>query len=298
MAAVVSALMSPTAVSAYSFGDWASDQGYDTGDAMPRVVSTRNSSLAIDSLDGIGDFDWTTTPTTKLELRHNQLSNIESGAFIGLTNLKRLSLVYNTALINLNLAKANFTRLGFFDVKDNVNIKRVSLKKALVDQLSLSVLLYGGVAISGWRPYSATGIGELDGITEMDLSAIDFSDINDLSPLCVMDDLTDLLQANTQNMDAVGLDELLDNLKTIEGTATEGVLYMTQADYDAFNIAGGGLLADWNAEEGHHVAFVVPEPSSIVLLLPNNSMPPGGSLPAGVTTLWHCARGLFSRGTK
>ena len=36
-----------------------------------------------------------------------------------------------------------------------------------------------------------TGIGELDGITEMDLSGVDFADITDLGPLYVMDDLTD-----------------------------------------------------------------------------------------------------------
>jgi hypothetical protein len=51
-------------------------------------------------------------------------------------------------------------------------------------------------------------------------------------------------------MDATGLDVLLDNLENIEGTATEGVLYMTQADYDAFNAAGVGLLATWDARGG------------------------------------------------
>jgi hypothetical protein len=62
------------------------------------------------------------------------------------------------------------------------------------------------------------------------------------------------------------LDLLLDNLETIEGTDTEGILYMTQVDFDAFNTAGGGLLAAWDAEPGHHVQFV-PEPSTIVLVL-------------------------------
>jgi len=67
--------------------------------------------------------------------------------------------------------------------------------------------------------------------------------ITNLAPLYVMDDLTDLRLLNTQNMEAVGLDVLLDNFATIEGTDTEGILYMTQADFDAFNTAGGGLLA-------------------------------------------------------
>jgi hypothetical protein len=49
---------------------------------------------------------------------------------------------------------------------------------------------------------------------------------------------------------------LLDNLENIEGTDAEGVLYMMQADFDAFNAAGGGLLANWNDEPGHHVEFL------------------------------------------
>jgi hypothetical protein len=53
-------------------------------------------------------------------------------------------------------------------------------------------------------------------------------------------------------------------LEIIEGTDTEGILYMTQADYDAFNADGGGLLSIWNDEQGHHVEFV-PEPSTILL---------------------------------
>ena len=31
---------------------------------------------------------------------------------------------------------------------------------------------------------------------------------------------------------------------------------MTQADYDAFNTAGGDLLAIWNDEPGHHVEYL------------------------------------------
>ena len=68
-------------------------------------------------------------------------------------------------------------------------------------------------------------------------------------------------------MDATALDVLLDNLETIEGADTEGVLYMTQANFDAFNAAAGGLLAAWDAESGHHVAFVIPEPSTLLLAL-------------------------------
>ena len=41
------------------------------------------------------------------------------------------------------------------------------------------------------------GIGELDGITELDLSGVDFGNITDLGPLYVMDDLTDLWLVDT-----------------------------------------------------------------------------------------------------
>ena len=99
---------------------------------------------------------------------------------------------------------------------------------------------------AGRRAINYTGIGELDGITEMDLSGIDFGNITDLAPLYVMDDLTDLWLVDTVNLGASDLDELLNNLATIQGTATEGILYMTQANYDDF----GPLLAAWDDEDG------------------------------------------------
>ncbi|NIA28126.1 MAG: PEP-CTERM sorting domain-containing protein [Desulfobulbaceae bacterium] len=68
-----------------------------------------------------------------------------------------------------------------------------------------------------------------------------------------MDDLTDLWLVNTLNIDASALDVLLDNLATIEGTDTEGILYMTQANFDGF----GELLATWDAEPGHHVEILI-----------------------------------------
>ena len=86
--AVVATLTLPTAASGeYTFGDWARDQGYSPDDVMPELVDASNSHPAVDSLNGIGDFDWTTTPTTQLDLSRNQVSSIEPGDFSGLTNL-------------------------------------------------------------------------------------------------------------------------------------------------------------------------------------------------------------------
>jgi hypothetical protein len=417
--AVAAALLSPTTASGqnYTFGDWARDEGYTRGDAMPSQVRAVFSS--IDSLDGIGDFDWTTTPATRLWLSGNQLSSIEpnafsglanltnldlegnwlstielgafsglpnltylslrdnqlssiessafsgptdmmeldlednqlsrlesgafsglvnltllslggndlssiepgdftgltnlrglglwgnrlssiepysfsgmpdltwlnlegnqlssldSGAFSGLTNLTTLRLTNNqvsniesgvfgglvnlaelslslagdAALTKLNLEAADFPSLLYFHVAGNATVGRVSLKNTVLNHMSLVALFDGG------EPW-LTGIGELDGITEMDLSGIDFGAIIDLEPLYVMDDLTDLWLVDTQNVDAIGLDVLLDNLETIEGADAEGILYMTKADFDAFNTAGSGLLAAWDAEPGHHVEFL------------------------------------------
>jgi hypothetical protein len=121
---VVSALMSPmTASGQHSFGELAIDHGSFPGDAMASEVSASNSG--IDSLDGIGEFDWTTTPTTWLWLQDNQISSIESGAFSGLTNLATLRLNDNTALTELNLADADFLSLAQFDVTGNVNVTSV-----------------------------------------------------------------------------------------------------------------------------------------------------------------------------
>jgi hypothetical protein len=249
----------------------------------------------IDSLDGIGDFDWTTTPTetlrldgnqlssiesgdfsgltnlttltlggnqlssiepgdfsglTNLEylgLNENQLSSIESGAFSGLKNLTTLGLAHNITLTELNLEAADFSSLRSLHVARNANVTSVSLKNTVLNHTALVALM------DGWF----VGIGELAGITEMDLSGIDFGNITDLEPLYVMDDLTDLWLVNTQNVDATQLDVLLDNLATIEETDVEGILYMTQADYDSFNAAGRDRLAIWHAEPGHHVEFLL-----------------------------------------
>jgi hypothetical protein len=285
--------MSPTAASGqdYTFGDWARDQGYSPGDVMPSWVDAVcwGCTSKIDSLDGIGEFDWTTTPTLQLDLEGNQISSIESDAFSGLTNLNRLFLgnnrlssidsgVFNgltnleylwlagpdNALTELNLEAADFSSLNSFGVAGGTawcepafeNITSISLHNAVVNQTSLD-------ALWNW----CGGIRHILGITMMDLSGVDFTDISDLEPLYLMDDLTDLWMVDTQNVDATALDVLLDNLETIESPDTEGILYMTQADFDAFNIAGGGLLAAWDAEPGHHVTFVIPEPSTLLLCI-------------------------------
>jgi len=194
-----------------------------------------------------------------LYLFNNQISIIESGSFSGLMDLQELVLGDNHTLTKLNLDFANFSSLRLFDVRENKAVTSVSMKNIIINQSSLTALLDR----SGCGFSQCIGISKLDGINEMDLSDLDFADITDLTPFYEMDDLIDLRLLNTQNMNATDLDILLDNLDTIEGTGADGILYMTPADFDAFNTAGGGLLAAWDEEPGHHVEFVIPEPADL-----------------------------------
>jgi hypothetical protein len=192
-----------------------------------------------------------------LNFEGSRITRLESGAFAGLGSLTRLGLGGNYDLIDLNLDGADFTALTNFDVHSLLST-RVSLRNTRLNQTSLVALVDGE---ESWT----TGIGELPTVTELDLSGVDFAAITDLSPLYLMDHLTDLWVVGTRNLDANKLDVLLDNLATMEDTNVEGVLHMTQADYNAWNAAGGGKLARWNAELGHHVQ-IVPEPSVLALL--------------------------------
>ncbi len=306
------ALSLPAAAQAvYTFADWAADHGYSPGDAMPGTVEADRSSPDIDDLAGIGDYNWTATPTrtlylesneissiesgafsgltsletlflygnqitsiesgafsglsnlTGLGLRNNPLSSIESGAFSGLTNLGRLYLSENTLLTELNLSEAAFSSLVRLDVRGNTNITSVSLKNAVLNQAALAALLDGGDGTDT----RYLGIGDLPGITALDLSGVDFANISDLAPLYAMDDLTDLWLVDVLNLDATQLDLMLNELTTIEGTDFEGILYMTDADFNGLNMAGGGRLAIWDDEPGHHVQIVpIPEPTTLALL--------------------------------
>ena len=194
-----------------------------------------------------------------LRMISSQITSIESGVFSGLDRLIVLNLSDNTSLTNLNFEGADFSSLAGFDVTNNTNIARASLKNAILTQKALAAI----VAANSYK--DGTGIGYLPGVTELDLSGIDFAAITDLSPLYLMDHVTDLWLADVLHLDADELDVLLDNMAAMEDPNVEGVLYVTQADYDAFNAAGGGKLALWDAEAGHRVQ-IVPEPTTLALL--------------------------------
>ena len=197
-----------------------------------------------------------------LNLDDNPITNIQPGAFAGLGNLNTLRLSQNPDLTDLNLEEADLCALGGLDLTGDTGITHVSLRNSRLSQTALTVVASGGNAFQGNPP----GIGELPSVTALDLSGVDFSTIIDFSPLYLMDNLTDFWLVGVRNMDAAALDVLLDNLDTMQSPGVEGVLYLTQADYDAFNTAGGGRLAAWDAELGHHVE-IVPEPGTLAMLV-------------------------------
>ena len=102
--------------------------------------------------------------------------SIESDAFSGLGGLQYLSLANNAALTDLNLEGADFSILRYLELNNDTAIHHVSLRGTKLNQTALSAICDGGVT-------SYTGIGELPGVTELDLSCVDFSAIIDYSPL-------------------------------------------------------------------------------------------------------------------
>ena len=104
--ALVILLLSVVPAQAITFGDWAATQGWP-GNVTPATVNADVAS--IDSLIGIGDYNWLTTPTRTLFLDHNQITSIESSAFSGLGNVTSLYLDYNQIT---SIESGDFTGLG------------------------------------------------------------------------------------------------------------------------------------------------------------------------------------------
>ena len=92
---------------AITFGQWATNQGWPAGYVTPAAVYAPDGS--IDSLAGIGNYNWTATPTTTLDLYCNQITSIESGAFSGLGSLTTLDLYYNQIT---SIESGDFSGLG------------------------------------------------------------------------------------------------------------------------------------------------------------------------------------------
>jgi hypothetical protein len=208
------------------------------------LTENRFSHLDAKAFDGLGSL-------VDLWLNYVELESMDPGAFRGMDSLMLLGLQGNSLLTDLDLEQAQFSNLSGFFIEDSTSVTRVSLRKAVLNQMSFNTLLTGGSD-------AALGIGLLPAVTTLDLSGIDFSAVTDLSSLWTMDGVIDLSLVGAKSLDAVQLDVLLDQLDAMQSPSVEGVLHLTQADYQTLNEAGEGLLAAWDAEPGHHVETLAP----------------------------------------
>ena len=130
------------------------------------------------------------TNLTDLELYYNDISDTSS--LVGLTNLTRLDLNSNQ-IEKLDLRGSNFSVLEYFDLGNNpvteVCLADATLSQSTFDTLMINESLY----ISG-------GLSEIDGITKLDLSGVDFSNISSFTYMYAMNDLETLLLTDATNL--------------------------------------------------------------------------------------------------
>ena len=130
------------------------------------------------------------TNLNALSLGHNQISDISAVA--GLANLNSLHLDYDR-IETLNLCNSNLLFLQRLSIKGNP-LASVLFTDAMLNQNAFNAFMDGGD--SYW-----TGIAELDGVLNMDMSGVDFTEISDLSKMYTMDDLETLLLARATNLE-------------------------------------------------------------------------------------------------
>jgi hypothetical protein len=159
VALVAAALVpfSPGDARAITFGDWAISQGWPAGHIMPNSVGAWSAS--IDSLAGIGDYDWTTTPTRYLYLNSNQIASIESGALAGLDHLIYLSL-YDNRLTSLG--SGAFAGLGSLTELELYGNQIAGIESdAFAGLDNLTELYLGGNQITSIESGDFAGLGHL-----------------------------------------------------------------------------------------------------------------------------------------
>ena len=105
-----------------------------------------------------------------------------------------------------------------------------------------------------------TGIADLGGVLNLDMSDVDFAGIWRLSPMYTMDDLETLSLARATNLEGsevVGLTSELDSLNWLDVTGL----------WDTFDSASQGSLLAWDTIEGNTLVTAVPEPTALATLL-------------------------------
>jgi Leucine-rich repeat (LRR) protein len=146
-AVIVAAFLSPSTASAITFSEWATNNGYSPGDVMPAEleIDEYRSPTPITSLSGLGDYNWTATPTTRLFLNHNQISSIETGAFNGLSELTELQ-IWNNPLTSMDLSGlsnldhlrmqwTSITSLGDIDLSGAPHLTNLAVQEGLISSI-------------------------------------------------------------------------------------------------------------------------------------------------------------------
>ncbi len=179
-----------------------------------------------------------------LNLSNNHIS--DTSVIAGLTNLTRLLLV-NNQIETMNLSNSNLSSLTDLHLADNP-LTSVLLENTTLSQTAFDALMDGGIY---------TGIAELSGVLNLDMSGVDFTAISDLSVMYTADDLETLHLAGATNLNGsqvVSLTVELASLDQLDVTAL----------WDSFDAGTQSSLNAWDAIPGN--TLVVPEPNSFTLL--------------------------------
>ncbi len=187
------------------------------------------------------------TRLTSLYLRDNQISDISAVA--GLKNLQYLFLDGNR-IETMNLNGADLSLLKDFSIEDSP-LTNVLLTDATLSQMAFNAIMDG-------RGELNTGIAELSGVLNLDMSGVDFADISNLLEIYTMDDLQELLLAGATNLDGGRVVTLTDELDSLNWLDVAGL-------WDSFDVGAQSALNAWDAVEGN--TLVVPEPVVLNVLL-------------------------------
>lgn len=212
-------------------------EGLDYATNLTTLFLNENQIVDIFPLAGLSDL-------TDLQLGNNHISNISAVA--GLTNLLGLGLI-NNQIETMNLGSANLPSLDTFDIAGNP-LASVLLADAALSQTSFNTIMDGG-------HLTHTGIAELPGVLNLDMSGVDFAGISDLSAMYSADDLEQLSLAGATNLggtQVVPLTVELDSLNWLDVTGPWG----------SFDAGTQSSLNAWDAVEGNTLVFS--EPSTLV----------------------------------
>ncbi len=215
-------------------------QGLEYGTELTWLLLPNNQISDISPVTGL-------TELTGLHVSNNQISDIS--AVSGLTNLTHLDLRTNQ-IETMDLSGADLSSLERFGIGGNP-LTSVLLEDATLSQTVLNTLMDGGDSFH-------TGIAELSGVLDLDMSGVDFTGISDLSTMYTMDDLETLLLTGASNLDGSQVVPLTDELDSMNWLDVRGL-------WTSFDTGTQNSLYAWDAIEAN--TLVVPEPSSIALLL-------------------------------